>query len=105
LRFLARDRPDIAEALVRELVPGLLGEGTALEPESVDDLRLDLPPPLDADFIARVGKRVQVDVASVVLSEVKASRLLQNGARHVSLPSRIPKRGLPTSSVSSWPKR
>jgi hypothetical protein len=53
LRYLARERPDVAEALVRELVPGVLLEGAKLEPEAVDDPRLDLPPPLDADLVAR----------------------------------------------------
>jgi hypothetical protein len=137
LRFLARERPDVVAGLVRELLPGLLREGTTLEPEAVDDPKLDLPPPLDADLVARVGddellhvefqgyrdrsfvdrlfryhlslvlryprrrvttvaiwllrppdsQRIElirrastlVEVASVVLSEVKASRLLAAG--------------------------
>lgn len=134
LRYLARERPDVVAGLVRELLPGLLREQAMLEPEAVDDPRLDLPPPLDADLVARIGdgellhvefqgyrdttfvdrlfryhmllvlryperrvttvavwlvrppdaqrievirrSSVTVEVASVVLSEVKASRLL-----------------------------
>lgn len=55
LRAVVRERPEIPEMLARELVVGVLDSGSALEPEQLSDDWVALDPPVDPDFLARVG--------------------------------------------------
>jgi hypothetical protein len=54
LRALARERPEIPEILVRELVVGVLDPATTIELEQLDDECVAMDPAVDPDFLARV---------------------------------------------------
>jgi hypothetical protein len=53
-RLLAREQPDVFRAVIEAAAPGVLRPGARLQPHAVDDPRLDLPPPLGADLVARI---------------------------------------------------
>lgn len=55
LRRLVREQPRVAEALVRDLIVGVLDSTAILEPEPTDDRSLASPPAIDPDFLARLG--------------------------------------------------
>jgi hypothetical protein len=98
LRFLARERPDVVAGLVRELLPGLLRDDTPLEPVAVDDPKLDLPPPLDADLVARVGDD---EILHVEFQGYRDRTFVDRLFRyHLSLVLRNPRRRV--STVAIW---
>jgi hypothetical protein len=98
LRFLARERPDVVAGLVRELLPGVLRDETTLEPDAVDDPKLDLPPPLDADLVARVGDD---EVLHVEFQGYRDRTFVDRLFRyHLSLVLRNPQRRV--STVAIW---
>ncbi len=55
-RALARADPAAVLALLRAALPGLLA-GARIDATSVEDPALDLPPPVEADLVARAGSR------------------------------------------------
>ena len=54
-RALARADPAAVLALLRAASPGLLA-GARIDATSVEDPALDLPPPVEADLVARAGE-------------------------------------------------
>jgi hypothetical protein len=55
LRKLVRERPDIAEVLVRELVVGVVTPAAKLALEAADQRRVVMHPAIDPDLLARVS--------------------------------------------------
>jgi hypothetical protein len=54
--LLASERPEVFRRLVLLAEPGFLSAADPLVPEDLDESRLDLPPPIDADYVARLGE-------------------------------------------------
>jgi hypothetical protein len=55
-RALARAEPGVVLALLRLALPDFM-PGVTIDQESVEDPKLDLPPPREADLVARAGER------------------------------------------------
>ena len=53
-RALARAEPDVVLAVLRAALPEFMA-GITLDAEAVEDPKLDLPPPVEADLVARAG--------------------------------------------------
>jgi len=97
LRYLARDRPDVAEALVRRLLPHVLRSAEPLSPEAVDDPHLDAPPPIEADLVARSGDDALLHVEFQGYRDTRfVDRLFRY---HLSLVLRYPERQVTTVAV------
>src|SRR6185503_5395046 len=54
-RMLFREHPDVMRRLVAATAPDVLDAREVLLPEDFDDPSLSLPPPIEADFVARHG--------------------------------------------------
>lgn len=98
-RALGRAVPECLLHLVRAIAPAVVPAGLTVDPASVDDPHLDAPPPpLDADWIARVGPRD--------LLHVECQGYADNGFPervfdyHVRLVARYP--GLRVHTVALW---
>jgi hypothetical protein len=98
LRLLARERPDIPEKLVRELVVGVLDSAATLELQRLDDEWVAMDPAVDPDFLARVEGDELLHLEFQGYPDTGfVDRLFQ---QHVSLVVRYPERLVTT--VAFW---
>lgn len=97
LRFLVRDRPEVGERLVRRIAPHSMPQDAKVTSSSVDDSELHLPPPLDADFVARAGDN---DVLHVEFQGYRDTGFVDRLFRyHLALAVRYPGRHVTTVAV------
>jgi hypothetical protein len=68
-RALARSEPEVVLALLRLALPDLMRD-VSVSAEGVEDPKLDLPPPLEADMVARGDRKELLHVEGQGYSEV-----------------------------------
>ena len=103
-RALARAEPDVVVGLLGALALRDFPADAAVVPEDVDDSRLDpLPPPIDADWVARVGAdRVEHVELQGYRDDGFADRVVRY---HLTLVLRDPGRRVRTTAVWLLPCR
>ena len=97
LRAVVRERPEIADLLLRELLGGALESGSTLEPEVASDEWVALDPAVDPDFVARVGRGELLHLEFQGYPDLGfVDRLFR---QHLSLVLRYPERAVGTVAV------
>jgi hypothetical protein len=96
-RALARAEPEVVLALLRLALPGFLGDAR-VDAESVEDPKLDLPPPIEADLVARAESEHVFHVEGQGYSELGFEQRVFS--YHLALVLRHPRRDVKT--VALW---
>jgi hypothetical protein len=96
--LLASESPDAFRQLVDLALPGLLPGDARIDPEDLDDSRLDVPAAIDADFVARVDSS---DLLHAEFQGYRDAKFLDRLFRyHLLLVLRYPERQVRT--IALW---
>jgi hypothetical protein len=96
--LLASESPDAFRVLIDLALPGLLPRNARVDPEDLDESRLDVPASIDADFVARVDAS---DLLHAEFQSYRDPRFLDRLFRyHLLLVLRYPERHVRT--IALW---